>query len=117
MTLTAYQKTVDDWINNVGVRYFSPLTNMAILAEEVGEVGRYIARIHGDQSFKEGEDETKAMEQLADELSDVMWVVTCLANQHGFQLEDILKKNLDKKTKRDSERHLSNIKLKNNNEH
>lgn len=116
MTLTTYQKAVDDWIVNIGVRYFSPLTNMAILAEEVGEVGRYIARIHGDQSFKEGEDENNALEKLADELSDVIWVVTCLANQHGFQLEDMLKKNMDKKTKRDSGRHLSNIKLKNNNE-
>lgn len=111
MTINQYQKDVDDWIKTVGVRYFSELTNMAILTEEVGEVSRLIARIYGEQSFKQKEDETNAKEHLADELADVLWVVTCLANQTGIDLTSALKRNMDKKTKRDQHRHKDNPKL------
>lgn len=103
-----YQRMVDHWIRTVGVRYFSPLTNMAVLAEEVGEVGRLLARIDGDQSFKPGE----SADSLADELADVIWVVTAIANQHGVDLASALVNNLNKKTIRDKERHLRNPKLK-----
>jgi NTP pyrophosphatase (non-canonical NTP hydrolase) len=108
MTLDEAQKTVDNWINSVGVRYFSELTNMAILTEEVGEVARIIARKYGEQSFKESDKE----KDLADELADVLFVLICLANQTGVNLTDALQKNLDKKTKRDSDRHKNNEKLK-----
>ena len=108
MTLTESQKTVDNWIKQYGVRYFSELTNMAILTEEVGEVARIIARRYGEQSEKES-DKNK---DLGDELADVLFVLICLANQTGIDLEAALKKNLDKKTNRDSERHINNEKLK-----
>lgn len=108
MTLTEAQKQVDNWIKEYGVRYFSELTNMAMLTEEVGEVARIIARRYGEQSEKES-DKNK---DLGDELADVMFVLICLANQTGIDLEEALKKNLDKKTKRDSERHHNNDKLK-----
>jgi NTP pyrophosphatase (non-canonical NTP hydrolase) len=108
MTLDEAQKTVDNWINSVGVRYFSELTNMAILTEEVGEVARIIARKYGEQSFKESDKE----KDIADELADVLFVLICLANQTGVNLTDALQKNLDKKTKRDSDRHKNNEKLK-----
>ena len=108
MTLTESQKTVDNWIKQYGVRYFSELTNMAILTEEVGEVARIIARRYGEQSEKES-DKNK---DLGDELADVLFVLICLANQTGIDLETALKKNLDKKTNRDSERHTNNEKLK-----
>ena len=108
MTLTESQKTVDNWIKQYGVRYFSELTNMAILTEEVGEVARIIARRYGEQSEKES-DKNK---DLGDELADVLFVLICLANQTGIDLEEALKKNLDKKTNRDSERHINNEKLK-----
>lgn len=108
MTIEEAQKTVDDWIKTVGVRYFNELTNMAILTEEVGEVARIIARRYGEQSEKP-EDEGK---ELSDELADVLWVVLCLANQTGVDLTTALKKNLDKKTKRDADRHKNNPKLK-----
>lgn len=108
MTIKDSQKQVDDWIKQYGVRYFSELTNMAILNEEVGEVARIIARRYGEQSEKES-DKNK---DLGDELADVMFVLICLANQTGIDLEEALKRNLDKKTNRDSERHHNNEKLK-----
>lgn len=108
MTLTEAQKLVDDWIKTYGVRYFNELTNMAQLTEEVGEVARIIARRYGEQSEKESD---KARD-LGDEMADVLWVLICLANQTGVNLEEALKKNLDKKTKRDNTRHLDNNKLK-----
>ena len=107
MDLKKAQKKVDDWINLHGVRYFNELTNMAILSEEVGEVAKIIARKYGEQSSKK-DDKT---ENLADELSDVLFVLICLANQTGIDLEKSFKLNLDKKTKRDKNRHKSNIKL------
>lgn len=108
MTIKDSQKQIDDWIKQYGVRYFSELTNMAILTEEVGEVARIIARRYGEQSEKES-DKNK---DLGDELADVMFVLICLANQTGIDLEEALKRNLDKKTNRDSERHHNNEKLK-----
>jgi NTP pyrophosphatase (non-canonical NTP hydrolase) len=107
MTLQQAQKTVDDWINTSGVRYFSELTNMAILTEEVGEVARIMARRYGEQSEKESDKH----QELGDELADVLWVVLCLANQTGIDLTEAFKKNLEKKTIRDSERHKKNEKL------
>jgi NTP pyrophosphatase (non-canonical NTP hydrolase) len=108
MTLTESQQQVDTWIKQYGVRYFSELTNMAMLTEEVGEVARIIARRYGEQSEKES-DKNK---DLGDEMADVLFVLICLANQTGINLEDALQKNLDKKTTRDSERHINNEKLK-----
>lgn len=107
ITLRDAQSTVDRWITTVGVRYFSPLTNMAVLAEEVGEVARVMARRYGDQSFKEGEVDT-----LADELADVMWVVMAIANQSGVDLTEAFARNLEKKSVRDRDRHKNNDKLK-----
>tara|TARA_B100000768_G_C11235815_1_gene357197 strand:+ start:315 stop:638 length:324 start_codon:yes stop_codon:yes gene_type:complete len=107
MEIKDLQAEVDKWINNIGVRYFNELTNMAILTEEVGEVARIISRKYGEQSFKEGEEN----KDLGDELADVLWVLVCLANQTGVDLEDALKKNIDKKTKRDFDRHRNNSKL------
>ena len=108
MTLEQAQKAVDDWINEFGVRYFNELTNMAQLTEEVGEVARIIARRYGEQSEKES-DKGK---DLGDELADVLFVIICLANQTGVNLQAALQKNLDKKTKRDATRHKENNKLK-----
>lgn len=110
LSIKEAQTVVDRWINSYGVRYFSPLTNMAILAEEVGEVARVMARRYGDQSFKQGEQDT-----LADELADVMWVVMAIANQSGIDLQDAFNSNLHKKTQRDAIRHINNQKLTNNN--
>ncbi|MCQ2291196.1 MAG: nucleotide pyrophosphohydrolase [Muribaculaceae bacterium] len=107
MTIEEAQKKVDEWIRTYGVRYFSPLTNMAQLTEEVGEVARIISRTYGDQSFKESD----RGKDLGDELADVLWVVLCLANQTGVDLTASLERNFEKKTKRDSERHLNNEKL------
>ena len=107
MTIKEAQGAVDQWIKEYGVRYFSELTNMAILAEEVGELARVIARKYGDQSFKPGE-----KENLGDEMADVLWVLICLANQTGVDLTAELIKNLDKKTRRDALRHIENPKLK-----
>lgn len=107
LTLRQAQQLVDEWITTVGVRYFSPLTNMAVLAEEVGEVARIMARRYGDQSFKPGEDGS----ELADELADVMWVVMALANQTGIDLAEAFARNLEKKNRRDSQRHRLNPKL------
>lgn len=108
MTIQKAQADVDQWIKTVGVRYFSELTNMAILTEEVGELARIMARKYGDQSFKEGEKE----KDLGDEMADVFWVLICLANQTGVDLTEALQKNFEKKTKRDAERHQGNKKLK-----
>ena len=107
-TLRQAQQDVDQWIKTVGVRYFSELTNMAILTEEVGELARIMARTYGDQSFKESDKQ----KNLADEMADVLWVLICLANQTGVDLTEALQKNFDKKNIRDSERHKSNEKLK-----
>ena len=108
MTLQEAQENVDRWIKEYGVRYFNELTNMAILTEEVGEVARIIARLYGEQSFKESDKQI----DLADELADVLWVLICLANQTGVDLTEALQKNIDKKTSRDNRRHKENEKLK-----
>ena len=108
MTIQEAQKKVDEWINTTGVRYFSELTNMAILTDEVGEVARLMSRKYGDQSFKEDEGEN----QLADELADVLWVVLCIANQTNVDLTTAFEKNLTKKTTRDKKRHQQNKKLR-----
>ncbi len=112
MTLENAQKTVDEWIKNIGIRYYNELTNTAILTEEVGEVARLMARMYGEQSFKRKEDALTAHDDLADEMADVLFVLICLANQTGIDLTAALTKNLDKKTKRDKERHANNEKLK-----
>lgn len=106
MTLSQLQETVDKWIKTVGVRYFSPLTNMAVLAEETGEVARIMARKYGDQSFKPGESQ-----DLADELADLLWVTVAIANQTGVNLTEAINANIRKKTLRDAERHKNNPKL------
>ena len=107
MTIREAQASVDQWIKEYGVRYFSELTNMAILTEEVGELARVIARKYGDQSFKPGE-----KDNLGDEMADVLWVLLCLANQTGIDLTAELQKNIEKKTLRDKDRHQNNDKLK-----
>lgn len=112
MTIKEAQQTVDEWITTIGVRYYNELTNTAVLMEEVGEMSRLMARIYGEQSFKRKEDEATAKEDLADEMADVMFVLICLANQTGIDLTTALQKNLDKKTKRDKDRHANNEKLK-----
>lgn len=110
MTLDEAQKTVNQWIKTYGVRYFSELTNMACLTEEVGELARVMARRYGDQSFKAGENTDPA-----DEMADVLWVLLCLANQTGVDLTQAFRRNLEKKTRRDAERHVNNPKLTNEN--
>jgi NTP pyrophosphatase (non-canonical NTP hydrolase) len=107
LTLKEAQQKVDDWIKTTGVRYFSELTNMAILTEEVGEVARLMSRIYGDQSFKESD----RQKELPDELADVLWVLICIANQTGVDLTEALIKNIDKKNNRDAQRHKGNDKL------
>lgn len=124
MTIKEYQKAVDQWIRHYGVRYFSPLTNMAILTEETGEVARIMARFAGEQSWSardkekfginEANESEKGKQLLADELSDVIWVVSCIANYYHIDLQDALNANLDKKIKRDKQRHIENIKLQQN---
>ena len=109
MTITEAQQKVDEWIKTYGVRYFSELTNMAQLTEEVGEVARIVSRKYGEQSIKEGD----SLENLGDELADVLWVVICLANQTGIDLEKAFEQNLQKKTARDDKRHKLNPKLRN----
>ena len=108
MTIKEAQEAVDKWIKEYGVRYFSELTNMACLTEEVGELARVIARTYGDQSFKNGE-----KPNLGEEMADILWVLICLANQTGIDLTEELQKSFDKKTKRDAERHKNNPKLSN----
>ena len=107
MTIKHAQQQVDHWINTRGVRYFSELTNMAILTEEVGELARIMARQYGDQSFKKGE----SPESLSDEMADVLWVLLCIANQTGVDLTEAFEKNMQKKTQRDADRHRNNPKL------
>ncbi len=107
MTIKEAQESVDRWIKTYGVRYFSELTNLAVLTEEVGELARIISRTYGEQSFKKGEEA-----DLADEMADVLWVLLCLANQTGVDLTDALQKNIEKKTQRDKTRHIENPKLK-----
>lgn len=108
LTIKQAQQQVDEWIKTIGVRYFSELTNMAILTEEVGELARIMARKFGDQSFKDGE----SADNLADEMADVLWVLICMANQTGIDLEEALLKNIEKKTNRDNNRHKDNPKLR-----
>lgn len=110
ITIREAQQLVDQWIKQYGVRYFSELTNMACLTEEVGELARIMARKYGDQSFKQGEEQDSA-----DEMADVLWVLMCLANQTGVDLTEALRKNLEKKTSRDKTRHINNEKLKSKN--
>ena len=107
LTLAEMQRQVDEWITTIGVRYFSPLTNMAILAEETGEVARIMARRYGDQSFKPGD-----KDDLADELADLLWVIAAIANQSNVNLEEAFCRNIEKKTSRDINRHKNNDKLK-----
>ena len=107
MTLEEAQKAVDSWIHEYGVRYFSELTNMAVLTEEVGELARIMARKYGDQSFKEGE-----KDNIIDEITDVLWVLLCIANQTGVNLTEAFARNLEKKTQRDNKRHINNPKLR-----
>ena len=101
------QKQVDEWIRTIGVRYFNELTNMTILTEEVGELARVMARVYGEQSFKEGEEAN-----LSDEMADILWILICLANQTGVNLTEAWKKNIEKKTQRDKTRHINNSKLR-----
>ena len=108
MRLKEAQETVDQWVTSIGVRYFSELTNTTILMEEVGEVARIMARKYGDQSFKNSEEDI----DLGDEMADVLFVLICLANQTGIDLEEAFRKNIEKKTKRDKDRHKNNEKLK-----
>jgi NTP pyrophosphatase (non-canonical NTP hydrolase) len=107
MTIEAAQQQIDQWIKTIGVRYFSELTNLGILMEEVGELSRLMVRTYGDQSFKES-DKGK---ELADEMADILWVLICLANQTGVNLSEALQKNIEKKTIRDADRHQQNEKL------
>jgi len=107
ITIPEAQQMVDEWIKTIGVRYFSELTNMAILTEEVGELARIMARKYGDQSFKKSDEKY----ELGDEMADVMWVLICLANQTGIDLNEAFLKNMEKKTLRDKERHRNNEKL------
>ena len=108
ITLTEAQQQVDSWIKTIGVKYFDELTNLGILMEEVGELSRIMVRTYGQQSFKESDKN----HDLADEIADVLWVLICLANQTGVNLTDAFKKNIEKKTLRDAERHINNAKLK-----
>lgn len=108
LTIKEAQEIVDNWIKTVGVRYFNELTNMAVLTEEVGEVARIIARTYGEQSFKDSDKD----HDLGDEMADVLWALICLANQTGVDLTEAFRKNIEKKTSRDGERHKNNVKLK-----
>jgi len=108
MTIEEAQHEVDNWIKTIGVRYFSELTNMTILTEEVGELARIMARTYGDQSFKKSDLD----KNLADEMADILWVLICLANQTGVNLTEAFEKNMEKKTNRDKDRHINNEKLK-----
>ena len=113
MSIKEAQQAVDEWIKSFGVRYFSELTNMAVLTEEVGELARIISRRYGEQSWKQDDPRAKdnGREALGDEMADVLWVLLCLANQTGVDLTEELKKNIEKKTRRDKERHIKNSKL------
>ena len=111
LTLREAQQAVDDWIAELGVRYFDPLTNLSQLTEEVGELARLLSRLHGEQSFKPGREPVDPTAAVADELADVLFVTICLANQSGIDLTEALRANLAKKTQRDSKRHKANPKL------
>lgn len=111
MTLEEAQKQVDQWVKTYGVRYFSELTNMAVLTEEVGELARVMARKYGDQSFKEGE-----KDNIEDEIADVLWILLCIANQTGVNVTEAFARNLEKKTQRDNTRHINNPKLQDHGE-
>jgi len=111
MTINEYQVKVDKWIKEYGVRYFSEMTNMVILTEEVGELARLMAREYGEQSFKKQEDKQNIKKKISDELADILFVVSCLANQMNINIEDALDINMNKKTTRDKTRHLNNSKL------
>jgi NTP pyrophosphatase (non-canonical NTP hydrolase) len=111
MSISELQRQVDEWIKTYGVNYFDEKTNMLILMEEVGELSRLMARVYGQQSFKNKEKERTAKEEIKDELADIVFVVTCLANQMGIDLEVAIQQNIQKKTDRDSERHLKNTKI------
>ena len=114
MTIKKAQEAVDEWIRTYGVRYFSELTNMAVLTEEVGELAKIMARRYGDQSWKSGDERAidNGAKAMGDEMADILWVLLCLANQTGVDLTEELKKNIEKKTKRDQQRHINNLKLK-----
>lgn len=114
MTIEEAQNSVNQWIKEYGVRYFSELTNMAVLTEEVGELARVISRRYGEQSWKKNDPraEDNGKQALADEMADVLWVLICLANQTGVDLDKALLKNIEKKTSRDKNRHINNLKLK-----
>ena len=114
MTIEEAQQAIDQWINKYGVRYFSELTNMAVLTEEVGELAKIVARRYGEQSWKADDPRAadNGQQALGDEMADVLWVLLCIANQTGIDLTKELQKNIDKKTKRDKERHKNNSKLK-----
>ncbi|MCB0707197.1 MAG: nucleotide pyrophosphohydrolase [Saprospiraceae bacterium] len=111
LSIREAQEQVDQWIRTIGVRYFSELTNTAVLMEEVGELARLMARVYGEQSFKKKEDELAARENMGDEMADVLFVLICLANQTGVDLTDAFNKSLLKKTNRDADRHSNNPKL------
>jgi len=111
MEIREAQQLVDEWIKTYGVRYFDPLTNMGILMEEVGELSRWMVREYGEQSYKHSEDQSKAPQAIADEMTDILWVLLCLANQTGVDLEEAMKRNMEKKTNRDKDRHIGNPKL------
>lgn len=111
MTINELQERVDQWIQTIGVRYFNEMTNMAILTEEVGELARIMSRTYGEQSFKNDVTEAEKKKMLADEMADVLWVLTCLANQTGVDLNKALEENIIKKTRRDQDRHKNNSKL------
>jgi NTP pyrophosphatase (non-canonical NTP hydrolase) len=111
MKLDEIQKLIDDWINTYGIRYFDEMTNMVLLTEEVGELARLVAREYGEQSFKNIEDRTRIKDKIADEMADIFFVLTCLANQMDIDLTEAVRKNIEKKTNRDKERHLKNDKL------
>ena len=111
MTIKDLQSQVDNWIKTIGIRYFNEMTNMAILTEEVGELARVMSRTYGEQSFKKEVSESEKREMLADEMADVLWVLTCLANQTGIDLDQAIEKNMLKKTNRDKDRHKNNSKL------
>ncbi len=112
MKISEWQVQVDGWIKKYGIRYFDPLTNMVLLMEEVGELSRLMARVHGEQSFKNPEDASIGKELIADEIADIFFVLTCIANQNGVDVNHALVKNLKKKTERDENRHRNNPKLK-----
>jgi len=114
MTIAEAQQQVDEWIRSIGVKYFSELTNMAILTEEMGELARHMARIYGEQSYKGGLQPSpeEAKEKLSGEMADVLWVLLCLANQTGVDLTEALRRSFEKKTSRDADRHANNEKLK-----